>query len=80
VQEDELYYQLNHHSTESIVKTRRNPGLIREEELSYSAKRKAIEHHQTDRCHTILHHPDLSESLNPAKAIAEVERLMVLRR
>jgi hypothetical protein len=48
--------------------------------LSYSAKRKAIEHHQTDRCHTILHHPDLSESLNPAKAIAEVERLMVLRR
>jgi hypothetical protein len=48
--------------------------------LSYSAKRKAIEHHQTDRCHTILHHPGLVRKPQPAKAIAEIEKLMVLRR
>ena len=75
-----MYYQLTRHSTESIVKTRRNPRLIIEHELSYSAKRKAIEHHQTDRCHDPELHPELSESLDPAKVIAEIERLMVLRR
>jgi hypothetical protein len=48
--------------------------------LSYSAKRKAIEHRQTDRCQTILHHPGLVRSLNPANANAEIEKLIVLRR
>jgi hypothetical protein len=42
--------------------------------LSYSGKRKVMEHRQ----HRPL--PDLSESLNPVKPIAEIKKVIVLRR
>ena len=48
--------------------------------MSYSCERKVIEYRQTDRCHTILNCPDLSESLNPVKAISEIEKRMVVPR
>jgi hypothetical protein len=48
--------------------------------LSYSAKRKAIEHHQTNRSIRYCTTPDLSESLDPAKAIVEIKKVMMLRR
>jgi hypothetical protein len=74
-----LYYQLNHHSTESIVKRRRNPRLIIESELSYSAKRKAIEHRKTDSGHAVLNCSRTCPNLNPVK-VADTMKLVVLRR
>jgi hypothetical protein len=39
-----------------------------------------IEPRQTHRCHDPELHPELSENLNPAEAIAETMKLVVLRR
>jgi hypothetical protein len=39
-----------------------------------------IERHQTAAATRSCTTPDLSESLNPAKPIAEIEKLIVLRR
>jgi hypothetical protein len=77
-----LYYQLNHHSIESIVKTRRNPRLIREYELSYSGKA------ERDRASSNPLLPDgpglrfglARTTLNPAKVIGEIKKLIVLGR
>jgi succinate dehydrogenase / fumarate reductase iron-sulfur subunit len=45
------------------------------------ARRRAIEHRQTHRCHTIVNCTrTCPKNLNPADAITEIKKLMVLRR
>jgi hypothetical protein len=80
VLENQLYYQSKCHSTESIVKRSRNPRLIREYEFSNGGEGKGDLSIIRPPPHDPELRPEASENLNPVEAIAEIKKLMVLRR